>query len=48
MDGAEEEDEPKLIPALEGQETILVVEDDDDVRMFTVCPSSDHLGQLAA
>lgn len=33
---AEEENALTLAPALEGQETILVVEDDDDVRMFTV------------
>ena len=31
-----EEEEPIISPALEGQETILVVEDDDDVRIFTV------------
>ena len=33
---ANEDDEPTLASALEGQETILVVEDDDDVRMFSV------------
>ena len=35
MHGAEEE-EAKAAPALQGQETILVVEDDDDVRIYTV------------
>lgn len=36
MDHSGEEEEPTLTSVLEGQETILVVEDDDDVRMFTV------------
>ncbi len=31
-----EDDEPEVVAAITGQETILVVEDDDDVRMYTV------------
>lgn len=34
--GTADEEEPQVTPAVEGQETILVVEDDDDVRMVTV------------
>ena len=33
---AGEEEEAEALPALQGQETILVVEDDDDVRIYTV------------
>ena len=36
ISSSQEDEEPNSLSALGGQETILVVEDDDDVRMFTV------------